>query len=118
MLINGVGKQRPRLRIVEANVASHVRGKPGWDCVIAVYATEDELPSRRLARLAEVCHIHRDPGKGWGQLLRSLTPAVARCVSRHANQTDNTAPTRMTTRIPRSNWRMACSSLPAFDPYR
>ena len=63
-----------RLKNVEDNVRRFARDD--WECVGAVYATAAEVPSERLAALAEVCHVYRAPRRRWGSFLLALTPAM------------------------------------------
>lgn len=69
--VDGHGEHR--VRIVEANIMTHFIG-PSWDCVVGVYASEDDLPSARLAKLASVCSILRYKHFQWGDFLNLLTP--------------------------------------------
>ena len=74
LFVNSVGPDALRLKNVEDNVRRFARD--AWECVVAVYATATEVPSERLAALAEVCHVHRAPGRRWGSFLLALTPAM------------------------------------------
>ena len=73
LFVDAVGPEERRLRIVEANVRLLAR-EPAWDCMVSVYATEEELPTPRLARVAEVCRVHRSKHVKWGSFLRLLDP--------------------------------------------
>ena len=74
LFVNSVGPDALRLKNVEDNVRRFARD--AWECVVAVYATAAEVPSERLAALAEVCHVHRAPARRWGSFLLALTPAM------------------------------------------
>ena len=74
LFVNSVGPDASRLKNVEENVRRFARGT--WECVVAVYATAAELPSERLEAIAEVCHVHRTPGRRWGSFLLALTPTM------------------------------------------
>ena len=84
----GTGRDESRIQIVEANVRAHFTGGD-WDCVVGVYATEETLPSERLAALAEVCTIHRAKF-AWGAFLRILSPVWVRHYDRVAVLLDDT----------------------------
>ena len=74
LFVNSVGPDASRLKNVEENVRRFARGT--WECVVAVYATAAELPLERLEAIAEVCHVHRTPGRRWGSFLLALTPTM------------------------------------------
>ena len=74
LFVNSVGPDASRLKNVEENVRRFARD--AWECVVAVYATAAELPSERLEAIAEVCHVHRAPGRRWGSFLLALTPTM------------------------------------------
>ena len=86
LLVNSLGPSKERLCQVEANVDVLFSGGAGgdWDCLVAVYASEEDLPDQKLAKIMQTCSIFRAPMR-WGEFLASLKPVVVRRPRREIN---------------------------------
>lgn len=64
------------LRAVSHNVYRHFSG---WDCIVFVWASEEDLSSSNSAefkKIASMCTIKRHVGMAWGDFLFEISPAM------------------------------------------